>query len=201
MFVAMPMANGETPLVGTAVRSAIATARQHGCGLYFTSTTFAYNHTLTFDGIDAYGDGIGSILQAANVAASAIYLTGNNPQLRHVRITSSQAMQRLSTRDSTGVVVDDTKNFVVDHVTVDKTASVGIFNYGGASGSITWNTVNDTLADGIHNTHGANTTEVAFNTVHNLFPNPNDWACRYYLQRFASLINRSGSHSLANSVT
>jgi hypothetical protein len=150
-----------------AVHAAIAAAQTAQCGVYFTSTTFHYDSPLVLDGLRAYGDGPSSVLQADDPDESAVFLVGEGPQIRNLQITAPTASSRGDDWENAGVMISGATHFVVDHVTVDRVRGVGIFDFGGAFGSITSNTVSDSLADGIHSSHGAHDVDVAFNTVTN----------------------------------
>jgi putative cofactor-binding repeat protein len=150
-----------------AVHAAISAAQAADCGVYFTSTTFHYSSPLVLDGLRAYGDGPSSVLQASDPNNSAVFLAGNGPQIHNLQITAPTASSRGDDWENAGVMVKGATGFVVDHVTVDRVRGVGIFDFGGAFGSITSNTVRNALADGIHNAHGAHNVDLAFNTVTN----------------------------------
>jgi hypothetical protein len=150
-----------------AVHAAISAAQAGHCGVYFTSTVFHYNSPLVLDGLRAYGDGPSSLLEASDPNESAVFLVGDGPQIRNLQITAPTASSRGDDWENAGVMVKEASGFVVDHVTVDRVRGVGIFDFGGAFGSITSNTVRGSFADGIHNTHGAHNVDLAFNTVTN----------------------------------
>ena len=161
----------------SAIRSAISAAQSQGKGLYFPTGTYNYSSKLTFNGIKVHGDGDATILLAATKSSMAMALDGNGVELRSLKVTCPQcelpigppATARLSTGDSAGVFILPTANhFVVDHVTVERAGSAGILNWGGSYGTITYNTIHNTLADGIHNTNGANNIEVAYNHEYNV---------------------------------
>ncbi len=161
----------------SAIRSAISAAQSQGKGLYFPAGTYNYSSKLTFNGLKVHGDGDTTILVAATKSSMAMTLDGDGVELRSLKVTCPQCelpsgpptAARLSTGDSAGVFILPTAiHFVVDHVTVERAGSAGILNWGGSFGTITNNHVNNTLADGIHNTNGANNIEVAYNTESNV---------------------------------
>jgi len=161
----------------SAIRSAISAAQSQGKGLYFPAATYNYSSKLTFSGLKVHGDGDTTVFLAATKSSMALTVDGNGTELRSLKISCPQCelpsgpptAARLSSDDSSGVLIRSTAtNFVVDHVTVDRAGSAGILNGGGSYGKITNNHILNTLADGIHNTRGANNIEVAYNNLYNV---------------------------------
>ncbi|MEP6811782.1 MAG: right-handed parallel beta-helix repeat-containing protein [Actinomycetota bacterium] len=150
-----------------AIRGALRVAEAGGCGVYLTSTTFTYSSILVDNGLDIYGDGATTVLEAVDPNNSAVYLRGTSPKIRGVKITAPAAATRGDDWANAGIFIDGATGFTVDHVTVDRVRGAGIFDFGGSYGSITSSTVRNVLADGIHNAHGAHDVDVAFNTVTN----------------------------------
>jgi hypothetical protein len=148
----------------SAIRAAIADAQADRVALHFAGGhTYVYDNVLTFDSIDVFGDGDTSILQPSRPDLMALHLVGTNPKLRSLLVTCPTIASRLTTPQSTGVWVDHASGFLVDRVHVNKAGSAGIFNYGGQNGVISNNHVQNTLADGIHNTNGAALCDVFAN--------------------------------------
>lgn len=155
-----------------AVRTAIGIATANDCHVYFQPGTYNYDSTLVNDGLRFVGQcsnnvAEASVLSAKNPDESAIFLRGDSPEITCLKITSPNASVRSDSNSANGITIDWATNFLVDHVTVDRTAAAGIFNRGGSYGRITSNRVLNTLSDGIHNTRGASHTVVAFNDVSN----------------------------------
>jgi len=151
----------------SAIRAAVKAAESEHLALYFPAGTYTINSYLTLNGITAYGVGPSSIIVATNPSSSAVELTGNGVQLLNLQVSCPSASTRLSNPITAGVYINGATNFVVSNVTVTHSASAGILNYGGSSGSITYNTVQNTFADGIMNTYGANNIDVSHNSVIN----------------------------------
>jgi Right handed beta helix region len=142
-------------------------ANSQRCNLYFSDGTFSYR-SFTLQGIRASGHGDATVLSAVDPAASSIFLRGDRPALISLKLTSPLANTRDDEHASNGVTVkEDARNFVVDHVTVDRVAGVGIHNFGGSDGQITSNVVRNSLADGIHNAYGARRVLIWGNRVTN----------------------------------
>lgn len=161
----------------SAIRAAINAAKSQGKELYFPAATYNYSSTLTLNGLKAHGDGDGTVLKAATKSSMAIIINGDGAELHSLKITCPQCelpsgpptSDRLGTGESAGIFIQPTAtNFVIDHVTVDRAGSAGILNWGGSFGTITNNTVMNTLADAIHNTNGAHNVEVAYNSASNV---------------------------------
>jgi Right handed beta helix region len=151
----------------TAVRAAVGAAQSQGRDLYFPAGTYTHAGTITLTGLKASGDGPSSVLVASNAGQGAIVLRGNGTELRNMTLSSPYASSRLTTGVSAGIFIDGATNFLLDRVVVDKAGSAGILNYGGAYGTISNSTVRNTLADGIHSTHGAHDIDIFGNTVLN----------------------------------
>lgn len=161
----------------SAIRSAINAAKSQSKGLYFPAATYNYSSYLVLNGVKAHGDGDSTIFKPSTKSSMAIELTGDSTELRSVKVNCSQCelpsgpptSARLSNGESAGIFIQQAAtNFVVDHVTIERAGSAGILNWGGSYGKITYNTVNNTLADGIHNTNGAHNVEVAYNHEYNV---------------------------------
>jgi hypothetical protein len=155
-----------------AARTAISIAEANGCQVYFQPGIYYYDSPLVNNGLRFRGqcsDNVAevSVLSATNPDGSAIFLRGDRPEITCLKMTSPHASIRRSSNSAHGITIDHATNFLVDHVTVDRTAAAGIFNRGGSNGRITSNRVLNTLADGIHNTRGASHTDIASNTVWN----------------------------------
>jgi len=145
----------------TAIRSAISAAKLQGRSVLVPPGTFRHKG-FSLEGVSMSGEGSASILFAPDPKNSNIYMRGSRPSLRNltVKVQSSE-------RDSQNfaVYVDASANFLIESVTVEGGNAGGIFNFGGHNGRIIHNLVQNTLADAIHNTHGAHDIIVADNTV------------------------------------
>jgi hypothetical protein len=144
-----------------AIESAISAAKLRGRSVLVPPGTFQHK-SFSLNGVSMLGEGSTSILFAPDPKNSNIYLRGARPSLRNltVRVQSSE-------RDSHNfaIYVDGAVNFLIEFIAVDGGNAGGIFNFGGHNGRIIYNLVQNTLADAIHNTHGAHDIIVAYNTV------------------------------------
>lgn len=155
------------------IRAAVAAAQSSGQNVYLPTANYTLNGNLTLNGIVMYGDGEGTVINQVSRTNSAIILSGNGAKLLNLRLVGTNYQgSRLSTQQSSAVLISGGTNWVVDRVHVNGAASVGIFNSAGkgtlsAYSQITNCLVENTLADGIHNTLGAQYVEIAYNTVTN----------------------------------
>ena len=153
------------------VRAALTAAASSGSKLYFPAATYTLNSRLINNGLTMYGDGDTTIFSMTDRTSSAIILQGTGPRLLNCKITCpNYAGTRLSSGDTTGVLIDHANGFNVEYVTVDGVASAGILSYGGHGSSSVYATikyckVTNSLADGIHHTNQSNWIETAYNTV------------------------------------
>lgn len=145
-----------------AIQNAINSAEANGATIYIpgTSASYIYSNNIYVTGTTLYGDGVTSLLQSTNPLKSAIVLQGDHVVLNNIKITSpkSNTVGRQSTGNSSGVYIFAATNFIVENVTINTTASVGILSETatGVEGSpsiITNCNVSNTLADGIHITN------------------------------------------------
>lgn len=159
-----------------AINAAIAAAQLVGGSVYVPSTpdSYLYSSCIYVKGIELYGDGDQSLLQATDPQNSAIVLEGDHASLRSVKIISpkSTGIGRQSTPQTAGVLLYGATNFTVDSVSVDTTASVGIMSLGGSGTAATPSVIShcsvaNTLADGIHMTDKSAYLNVLNNTVTN----------------------------------
>lgn len=149
------------------VARAVDLANSERCSVYFSEGTFEYR-TFTLQGITASGHGDQTVLSAVDPSQSSIFLRGDGPALVSLKLTSPLASTRDYHHESNGVTVkEDARNFLIDHVTVDRVRGAGIHNFGGSDGRITSNVVRNSLSDGIHNAYGARRVVISGNTVTN----------------------------------
>jgi parallel beta-helix repeat protein len=148
-----------------AVRRAVAAARSAGKSLYFATGTYRYDGFLILDGVSAFGDGAGSVLEAMDPAESAVILRGGNVSLRALKVTAPGASKRLGPFNAGGVYIDHVNGFTVEGVTVSRVQSAGIIVLGASNGTISGNLVSGSYSDGIHMTGGAHDIVVKGNQV------------------------------------
>lgn len=150
-----------------AISDALAYAMSNKATLYFPSGIYLYNGVLQMDSIAVKGDGETSILSAIDPVNSAIKLTGASPSLSGVLIKSPNLISRSKYNTSTGVLVMNAHNFIVENVIVENVAGGGIFVYNSSFGRITNNIIYNTLADGIHITNKSKNINVYGNKIYN----------------------------------
>jgi hypothetical protein len=147
----------------------IDTARSQGRRCYLPAGNYVHDGALTIMSQELFGDGPSTVLIASNPLNEAIYMRGTNPSLHHLAVTARRGnTTRQGMLPNHMVVMFACSGFTVDHVHVSQGSAAGIFNYGSAGGSITNNSVEDTLADGIHNTNAASGTIITGNHVRNV---------------------------------
>lgn len=183
-----------------AIQAAISCAKRLNVSVYVPPGLFSFGRTTTgactinpvtntpncptwflLDGVQMTGQppqnghASASVLYALDPTDEAIVLAGNRAQLRNLTLTGAVASQRLTTPQSGHVWVlgEPTylaTNFVIDSLTINGSASVGIITYGAGYGVISNNTINNTMADSIHMTNAAlasHDIEVKNNTITN----------------------------------
>lgn len=146
---------------------AIAYAKSNNFTVYFPSGHYKHSDIIVLDGVQAYGDGFTSILDGTDPAHTAIKLTGNNSSIKDVRKTTSNVVKRRSNRESANILIDNADYFIVERVLSEQCAGAGILSFTGKNGKILENKIQNTLADGIHMTHGSEDISVVKNTVYN----------------------------------
>jgi hypothetical protein len=138
----------------TALTNAIA-ALSTGDTLYIAAGKI-YTHTtvltLTADGVTLAGPGE---IRATAEATSAFQITGDNVTIRDVKFSCPTLTTRGSTLSHHKVVLDGADGTRLLRVKVDGSKAAGIFAYGASNYLIQDCIVENTLADGIHNTKGS----------------------------------------------
>jgi Pectate lyase superfamily protein len=147
-----------------AIQNAFNYAAQNNCIALIPAGTFAYQGTLTANGIAVTGTGSGSILKALDTNNEALTLTGNGGSISNL-VMLGTGTNRQVTYQAAMIWVNRATNFTVQNVLINGGSCVGIFDAGGQGGLIENNTVENTLADSITNTNGASNITVAGNRV------------------------------------
>ncbi|KVE30804.1 right-handed parallel beta-helix repeat-containing protein [Burkholderia sp. TSV86] len=138
---------------------------QAGQRLVFAPGQYVVGRSLVVRNPQAVVSGYGATLVATNDADQTIEMRGQNSTLVGVTLVGT-GTTRLTTPASTKVDVEGSGIQVLD-VTIRGGASAGIFVFGSADVAVVGNTVQDTLADGIHTTYGSRNVLVRDNTVKN----------------------------------
>lgn len=161
----------DTTAINAAAKKAAGV--ENGILLVPTGRTFAHDALVVLNGVEMLGCGETSLLLATNPLKSAVVLRGEGPRLRNLAVeVRLGGTKRQTGPDHQKVWVDGASSFWVDAVHVKNSAAGGIFNYGGVGSPerysrITRCLVENTLADGIHNTQRTHHVLVEGNTARN----------------------------------
>lgn len=144
-----------------------AFAANVGGAVYFPAGVYLHSGILTATSCVVFGDSASSELRALS-ASSALYLAGSAPVLSNMRINTN-GVSRLSAYDNCSVAVTNADGFYIQNNIIEKSSSAGVMlsSVNCKNGYVGYNTVQNTLADGIHHTHGANSITVEYNTTYN----------------------------------
>lgn len=149
-----------------AIQNAFNYATAHRCVALIPAGKFAYSGTVTATAIAVEGVGAASVLLPLDLANEALILTGNGPSVSNLSMRS-YATLRLDTPWSGMIWVDNATNYSVKNVLINGSSSIGIMSYGSAKGTVSGNTIENTLADSITQIAGSNTITVSGNKILN----------------------------------
>ena len=141
-----------------------------GVVLEFPPGVYLHNKSLTLSKDGTILMGKGGILKATNPDDQTIILTGRKSAVINM-ILHGSSEKRSTLPRTTKLWVKGRWNQILNNE-IKGGASAGIFVYGANDFRIAGNTVYDTLADGIHMTHGSRRGLVEYNTVHNTEDDP-----------------------------
>jgi hypothetical protein len=151
-----------------AIASAIASAKSKGVAVLVPAGSCAYSGVIKLDSVQLWGLGDTSVLYALNTSQESIFMYGSGAQVRQLKLSGGQATTRLAAWEATRIALFGATNFLIDHVTVDGSAAAGIQTAQSTNhGSITNNTIKNTLADSIHMTDKASFITVDNNHIEN----------------------------------
>ena len=136
---------------------------QTGQRLVFAPGHYVVGHSLVVNSAQVVLSGYGATLVATNPADQTIDMNGTDSTILGFTLIGT-GTTRLTTPSTTKVEITGTGIQVLD-VKIRGGASAGIFIFGGTNVVIAGNTVQNTLADGIHTTHGSQNVLVQDNTV------------------------------------
>lgn len=126
----------------------------------------AYSDIIRVDGVTLTGMGEGSVLHSLNWRRSAIFMSGQGPQVSRLTLTGAPAPGRQAPWEMTRITVVGATDFVIHQVVIDGSGAAGIQTARAPRGGrITQNVVRNTLSDGIHITDGASQILVEGNQV------------------------------------
>ena len=143
----------------TAIQNTFNYAATNHCTAQIPAGTFAYSGNITATGIAVTGTGAASILKAQNTNNEALTLAGNGGSISNLQMQGT-GTTRLTTYQAAMIWINGAQNFTVQNVLINGGSCVGIYDAGGQNGLIQNNTVENTLADSITNTNGANNITV-----------------------------------------
>jgi len=135
----------------TAIANAIASAKSKGVGVVIPVGVCAYGAVINLDSVRLIGYGDSSVLYALDTNNESIFMRGTAPEVRSVKLSGVKATTRVAPWEATRITLFGATKFVIDHVTLDGSAAAGIQTAQSANnGSITYNTISNTLSDSIH---------------------------------------------------
>lgn len=105
-----------------------------------------------------------AIFKATNVDKQAIYLLGTASKIIGMKLTSTATIRREAT-DHHRIVLESSTGSVIQDNHIDGGSAAGIFTYRSKDYKIIENTIENTLADAIHNTAKSSNGEVRGNTI------------------------------------
>jgi Right handed beta helix region len=150
----------------TAIQNAFNAAALGKKAALIPAGSFAYSGTLTANGIAVCGSGESSILKALDGANEALILTGSGGAIANLQLNGT-GTTRLTNPQSAKIWANAAKNYTITNVLINGSSSGGIVNFGSSYGKILNNTIENTLADSIHNTHGSHDVLIKGNLIMN----------------------------------
>ena len=152
----------------TAITNAIATAKSKGVGVVIPVGVCAYGAVINLDSVRLIGYGDSSVLYALDTNNESIFMRGTAPEVRSVKLSGVKATTRVAPWEATRITVFGATKFVIDHVTLDGAAAAGIQTAQSANnGTITNNTISNTLSDSIHLADKASYITIENNRISN----------------------------------
>lgn len=150
-----------------AITKTIAEAKKQGKAVYVPAGNFTLSKILKVDSVAINGESqADAILTSTDPNNGSIDLSGTSPALRQLTHTYQTTGTRDGKNEKNNITVRGATNFIIDHVTVNKSSTAGIFVMAQANqGTITNNIVQDTGADGIHTTDGSSNITIANNQI------------------------------------
>jgi hypothetical protein len=156
---------------GPAINAAIQAAKRSGNSVHIPTGIFAHSGLILVDGVEVHGEGDFSVLKSSNVSGSsphnAVMLSGSGAALRRVKVVSSWQGSRQENSKGAAVLIQSATDYEVSGVHVDGAATMGILSQDSHRGRIIGNVVENTLADGIHQTNASSDIIVAYNRTEN----------------------------------
>jgi len=136
--------------------------------VFVPSGNYNISSILVLDGVYMYGTGETSIISGTVEGDCAISLTGNAPLIKDIYKKHKNVTSKTSTDAGAGINVSAATRATVENCRIDGSSGVGILITNATTDyHIKGNTILNTLADGIHNTHESNKGTITENHVFN----------------------------------
>ena len=147
-----------------AIQAAIDTGAD---AVYIPNGIFAHSGIITITGARLFGEGTLLSTDSSTPPSHAIVLTGTGPSIIGLTIDSTWSGGRQTVNNAAAILVSSASDFLVSDCKVNKSAQSGIFITSSSVGRAANNLVENTLADGIHNTDGSNNISIVGNVINN----------------------------------
>jgi hypothetical protein len=141
--------------------------------VYLPDGDFAHSNVLNDKGVVLEGSGPKTILRATVPAMSSVMLSGDGGGVKNLTVLSPNSKTRSSWSTSPAVTIIGATHFEIsglvvglpDHTQGVEGAAIICQSEPSSDGLITGNTINNSMADAIHLTCGANHISVTHNTI------------------------------------
>lgn len=159
-------ATGDGATDDTAAIQRAVDSLEPGDTLAFPAGTYLHADLITVERAGVRLEGLpGATLEATAPDRVAIVLRGDGVALSGFTLTAPNATRRLGALEHHRIVLDRGSGQVVEGNHVEGGPAAGIFAFGASDFAISGNTVENTMADGIHLTFGARDGTVTDNAV------------------------------------
>jgi hypothetical protein len=140
----------------TAIQNALSNSASGTVLMFPSGATCVHSSVLRVysAGIALYG--VGTTLLATDQTNSSLEVQANNVTVDGFDLKTQNATARRDPFESEGMTLLDSSGAVVNDITIDKPAAGGFMASGASNYTVSGLTVNNSLADCIHNTDGSN---------------------------------------------
>lgn len=140
----------------TALANGIAAARAANQPLIIPAGQCNFGSVIELNNAKIQGQGPTSVLYATNYQQAAIFMRGAAPSVSSVKLTGNAAPGRQSAWQSTKITIFGATDFVINNVTIEGAPAASIQTAQAPTrGTITNNTIRNSLSDSIHLTGAA----------------------------------------------